>query len=96
MTESKGTDADRRRTIDFTTVVLSLRESTRVLLDELPAEEGRERSDGLVGVQLQIETLDVLLDRTAGNLTPDEDRLLRTVLYELRLAYVEASRSVRS
>lgn len=77
--------------IDFTTVVLSIRESVLLMLGRVPAA-GDEQVD-LAGAHSQIEILRVLLDKTHGNLTDDEDRLLRTVIYELRTAYVETSRN---
>jgi len=40
-----------------------------------------------------IDLLDVLQQKTAGNLTTDEQQLLQQLLYTLRLAFVEQSRS---
>lgn len=77
--------------IDFTTVVLSIRESVLLMLGRVAAAD-KEQVD-LAGAHSQIEILRVLLDKTHGNLTEDEDRLLRTVIYELRTAYVETSRN---
>ena len=37
-----------------------------------------------------IDILALLEEKTRGNLTPDEQQLLETVLYELRLRFVEA------
>ena len=38
-----------------------------------------------------IDLLGVLEEKTKGNLTPEEKRLLDTLLYELRMAYVSAA-----
>jgi hypothetical protein len=40
-----------------------------------------------------IDLLGVLESKTKGQLTPDEEQLLTTNLYELRMAYVECSRN---
>lgn len=40
-----------------------------------------------------IDTLDVLQEKTAGNLTDDESRLLIESLHQLRMAYVSAGQS---
>lgn len=79
--------------LDFTTVVLSLRESTHLLLRELDGASPGDRDETLASAHIQIETLVVLLEKTKGNLSDDEDKLLRSVLYELRLAFVEATRA---
>jgi hypothetical protein len=36
-----------------------------------------------------IEILAMLQEKTKGNLTPDEERLVTTLIYELRMVYVE-------
>lgn len=36
-----------------------------------------------------IDTLSILQEKTKGNLTEDESKLLDTLLYELRLGYVD-------
>jgi hypothetical protein len=37
-----------------------------------------------------IDLLSLLREKTQSNLTPEEDRLLESLLYDLRLRYVEA------
>jgi uncharacterized protein (UPF0305 family) len=39
--------------------------------------------------QYAIDTLDMLVNRTKGNLTPDEDRFLKSTLRDLKLNYVD-------
>ena len=41
-----------------------------------------------------IDILTLLQEKTAGNLTPDEDDFLQTHLAELKLAYVQRTKSV--
>ncbi len=43
--------------------------------------------------QYAIDTLQVIRDKTKGNLTDDEKRLLDHVLYQLQLNYVEESKT---
>lgn len=40
-----------------------------------------------------IDILGLLEEKTRGNLTPDEERMLKGVLHEIRLAYVRASQA---
>lgn len=77
--------------LDFTTLVLSLREAALLMLGALDAPEHGVEPDP-AGAKYQIDLLGLLQDKTAGNLTDDEDKLLRTVLYELRTAYLEYRR----
>ncbi|MFO0973818.1 MAG: DUF1844 domain-containing protein [Phycisphaerae bacterium] len=43
-----------------------------------------------------IDLLEVLDKKTAGNVTPDEKRILDTTLYHLRMAYVEMTTAATS
>lgn len=59
----------------------------------LMAGPGGERIPAeLAHARQTIDMLEVLQDKTEGNLTADEVRLLEDVLYELRLAYVEVEK----
>ena len=40
-----------------------------------------------------IDILAMLQEKTSGNLSADETQLVETLLYELRMRYVEASRN---
>ncbi len=78
--------------IDFSTFVLSLSHSAYVHLGDAP-----DPADGVVRRNLELahQTIDLLLlleDKTRGNLTGDEERILEQVLYDLRMRYVELSR----
>jgi hypothetical protein len=59
----------------------------------LMAGPGGERIPAdLANARQTISMLEVLDQKTQGNLTEDEERLLDDVLYELRLAYVEVDK----
>lgn len=85
-------EAAAGQTVDFTTLVLSLQQSAFLQLG-MKAEEGMDVEVDLHAARVQIDLLAMLQEKTAGNLGEDEERLLRTVLYELRTAWVEARQS---
>jgi hypothetical protein len=74
--------------VDFTTLVLSLQQSAFLLMG-LKEEEGMNVEVDLDGARVQIDLLSMLQEKTSGNLSDEEERLLRTVLYELRTAFVD-------
>lgn len=74
--------------VDFTTLVLSLQQSAFLLMG-LKEEEGMSVEVDLDGARVQIDLLSMLQEKTSGNLSDEEERLLRTVLYELRTAFVD-------
>lgn len=81
--EARPAGSPPHPSVDFTTLVLSLHESALELL----GVKGDGPTD-LDAAHYQIDLLALLQDKTSGNLSDDEARLLRTVLYELRTAYV--------
>jgi hypothetical protein len=78
--------------VDFTTLVLSLREAALLELGLKGDASVEVDAAALEASRYQIELLAMLEVKTRGNLSEDEARLLGAVVYELRLAFVEASR----
>jgi len=87
-------EASRARAlpVDFGTFVLSLGSSAIMHLGELPAEEGGTGKKDLPLAKHTIDILSMLQAKTKGNLTAQEDRLLESLLYDLRLRFVSASK----
>ncbi len=81
--------------IDFSTFVLSLGTTALYQLGEIgDSDSGTE---GHVELNLPIarqtiDTLEMLTEKTRGNLTDTESKLLESILYELHMRFVEASK----
>jgi hypothetical protein len=80
--------------IDFATFVLSLSHSALVHLGDAPDPSGGPAKRDVAMAKQTIDLLAVLQEKTEGNLTGEEERLLDQVLYDLRMRYVEVARSV--
>ncbi|HVU50132.1 MAG TPA: DUF1844 domain-containing protein [Polyangia bacterium] len=77
-------------TVDFHTFVLSLGSSALMHLGELERPGAGGAARDLPMAKHTIDILAMLQDKTRGNLTPDEDKLLESLLYDLRLRFVES------
>ena len=78
-------------TVNFPSFVLSLAATAAVHFgDRLEPGAVEPGPVDLVAAQQMIDILALLEEKTRGNLTAEERQLLETVLYELRLRYVEA------
>jgi hypothetical protein len=53
------------------------------------AQEGQRPRVDILGARTTIDMLGVLAEKTRGNLSPAEDQALQTVLYEVRMAFLE-------
>ena len=58
------------------------------------AIEGQQPQVDLMGARQSIDMLAVLAEKTKGNLNPDEDRLLDSALFELRMAFLEVTQAL--
>lgn len=79
--------------IDFSTFILSLSHSALVHLGDAPSPEDQSRGENLVLARQSIDLLELLFEKTKGNLSGEEERLLSHVLYEVRMRFVEVSRA---
>lgn len=79
--------------IDFATFVLSLSHSALMHLGEAPNPETGKLEKSLSLARQTIDLIAMLEEKTKGNLTGDEERLLGQILYDLRMRYVELSKA---
>lgn len=85
-------ESDRLPTLDFATFVLSLSHSALMHLGEAPHPETNKMEANLPLAKQNIDLLGLMEEKTKGNLTGDEERLLAQVLFDLRMRYVERSK----
>jgi len=78
--------------VDFSTFVLSLGTSALYHLGVVahPETGGKLEIPELVLARNTIDTLEMLEEKTRGNLEEQERELLESLLYELRMRFVEA------
>lgn len=76
--------------VDFSSFVLGFAQMALTWMGELPVPGTEEFSVDLEQARHSIDILDMLEAKTRGNLTKDEETLLRTLEEELKLKYVRA------
>jgi hypothetical protein len=79
--------------LDFTTVVMSILGSAYVHLGDAPDPEEARTEANLLLAQQDIQMLALLQEKTKGNLTGEEERVLSQGLYDLRMRFVEVSKT---
>ena len=78
--------------VDFATFVLSLGTSALYHLGEVAGPDGQQAEQNLPLAKQTIDILALLRDKTKGNLAEGEAQLLDSLLYDLRIKYVTATR----
>jgi uncharacterized protein DUF1844 len=75
----------------FYDLAAMLAEPASIYLGDVPLPDGQS-AENLEMAQLHIELIDVLRQKTTGNLTVQENAFLEDLLYRLRVRYVQKTR----
>jgi hypothetical protein len=94
--EASGPSGGDAEPVDFSQFLLSLGAQAGLLLSGQGLPEGADPKEALSGAHSIISILEMLQEKTKGNRTGREDEVLEGLLFELRMAYVEKSRTAES
>ena len=79
--------------VDFSTFVISLGTSALYHMGMVPdPESGKPVEPNLPVARQSIDTVEMLQEKTQGNLSDDEAALIKNLLTELRMRYLEAAK----
>lgn len=82
--------------IDFNTFILSLASATMIDLGEMEGPDGLRHDPSLPMARHHIDLLAMLQEKTRGNLSGEEERILHQVLYDLRMRFIHLAEKVNS
>lgn len=74
--------------LDFSTFVFSLGTSAMYHFGDFPDPATKKAEKNLAAAKQTIDILAILQAKTKGNLSDEEERLIDSLLYELRMRYV--------
>jgi hypothetical protein len=92
MDQVAGMEEELLPELTFSTFLLSLSTSVLVNLGELPDPLTNSRELNLPLAHQTINLIEMLKEKTRGNLTDPEERLLDDLLYDLRMKYICAAK----
>lgn len=76
--------------INFINFIFSLSTSVLIQLGAIQDPITQKESKNLPLAKQTIDLLGMLKEKTKGNLTPEEDKLIEDVLFDLKMMYVKA------
>ncbi len=76
--------------VNFSSFILSLSSSTLLHLGEIADPQSGEKKKDMALAKQSIDIINLLKDKTKGNLTQEEEKLLDHLLYDLRMRFVKA------
>jgi hypothetical protein len=92
-TAEHGAEAGAPSEINFATFIVGLSTQALLHLGEIPDPTTNNPVRDLTAAQQLIDILGLLRDKTRGNLDRDEAGLLDSILFDLRMKYVEIARN---
>jgi hypothetical protein len=78
--------------VNFASFLISLGSQAFMHLGDLPNPVTQQREKDLPAAKHMIDLLGILEAKTKGNLADDEERLLRQLLFDLRLRFVRETK----
>lgn len=94
-TPPPGEPAGEEPRIDFPSYVLSYYTQGLVLLGEVPNPYTNKKEEDLQAARHTVDVLAMLQEKTKGNLSLEEDQLLDSVLYELRMKFMAKTNRIK-
>jgi hypothetical protein len=76
---------------DFTFFITTLALQASISLGAMPNPATNQKELNLSQAKFLIDTMGMLQEKTSGNLTAEESKLIESVLYELRTNYIQQS-----
>ena len=92
--EAKGPAAEKQPPppLDFNSLILSLANTALFQLGFIKASESEDVEKDLPGARQTIDIIALLEEKTRGNLTEQEQKIIKETLFQLRMAFVEATK----
>jgi len=78
--------------VDFSTHILSLASTALIALGKMPGPDGQDHPLDLETARHLIDVLGMLEQKTKNNLDEAEQKLLQSLTYDLRVAFVDAQK----
>jgi len=86
---------DEQAGIDFPGFILSLATTAAMHFGDIPDPTGQAMEPNILAAGQMIEIIAMLQEKTAGNLSEAEAKLVEDLLYELRMRFVQAQQGGR-
>lgn len=97
MTEKNGADKNKEflPPLDFSSIVYPFYTQALLKLGLLEEPVKAKTGQNLELARRLIDILDLLKERTNGNLKPEEEKFIQTCLQQLKAGYLEKSKIIR-
>lgn len=91
--EAEGPSAagqENQPDVDFSTLIMSFASAAVISMGKMPDPATGQTSRNPALAKQNIHIIEMLREKTRGNLTRDEETLVENILYELRMSFLES------
>jgi hypothetical protein len=81
--------------IDFVTVLFSFVHTALIHLGDMPDPVSKSKAENLEGAREMIEILELLQEKTNGNLNQQEQQYLESALFDLRMRFMQKTKIIK-
>jgi hypothetical protein len=81
-------------TLDFVAILFTYVHTALMYLGDVKDPDGKE-AENLEGARQMIDILEVMQQKTRGNLTKEEEQYLESALYDLRMRYMKKANLIK-
>ncbi len=92
---ASGQEIPPRPPIDFASYIMGYYAQAMVFLGEVPNPLTNKKEEDVEAAQQMIDILTMLEQKTKGNLNSEEQQLLESVLYELRMKFMAKTNRIK-
>jgi hypothetical protein len=94
LAQGQDLDHEEQGPMDFASFMVGLATQAMMLLGEIPEpQSGQMLPPNLPAARQTIDIISMLQEKTTGNLSPDESKLIQDVLTSLRIEFVKKAKS---
>jgi len=79
--------------VNFALFLSTLAMQAYVAVGEMPDPQTNKKNENLQQAQYMIDVLSLIEEKTKGNLNQEEESMLSSILYELRMKFVEKKKA---
>ncbi len=87
---SSSPEQEDQPDVDFSTLILSFASAAVISMGKMPDPVTGQTARNPALAKQNIHIIEMLHEKTRGNLTRDEETLMENILYELRMNFVES------
>ena len=81
--------------IDFVTVLFSFVHTALIHLGDAPDPATKTKAENLDGAREMIDILELLQEKTKGNLNQQEEKYLESALFDLRMRFMQKTKIIK-